>query len=420
MLIYFGQEYGEDIELAFEDYDNYIPEKDENGDELKRRGIEKKLADDTKYNINAMIKDISRDRIIARVLIDILEFLGNYKYDDKISKFAQYIERVSMSGEYGKKVLVFSFFADTINYLKENLGKLVNIENFESRSEFISGQSGSVESIVRRFSPVSKKYSLKDGEKELDFLFSTDILSEGQNLQDAGILINYDLHWNPVRMIQRNGRINRLGSSYDEVLISNMNPESNIELYLNLLARLQTKISIIKHTVGLDQGVLSNDDINPIEFVEDIRRLYSSDKDIVSKVLEELDEEADILSWTNDHIYRLREFLNDSDEVEIQRIKDIPVGKWGYLPLESKLENSACLSLQFVEGKTSITNKPIEQTFFIKTTTEEEYPSEIVEEFIALQQIQTTAGDNNRILDKIVIDREIVKRRAMNTAKRRA
>ena len=63
---------------------------------------------------------------------------------------------------------------------------------------------------MRRFSPNSKNYKLKDDEHELNYLFTTDVLSEGQNLQDAGILVNYDLHWNPVRMIQRNGRINRL------------------------------------------------------------------------------------------------------------------------------------------------------------------------------------------------------------------
>lgn len=84
-------------------------------------------------------------------------------------------------------------------------------------------------------------------------MFATDILSEGQNLQDAGILVNYDLHWNPVRMIQRNGRVNRLGSKFDEVIIANMKPEDNIELYLKLIARLERKINTIKNTVGLDQ-----------------------------------------------------------------------------------------------------------------------------------------------------------------------
>lgn len=414
------QEYGEDIEKAFDDYDDYIPGEDENGEELKRHGVERKPADDTKYNINAMIKDISRDRIIARVLIDILEVLANADNDSKLQEFAKYLESVSNSGKHGNKVLVFSFFADTINYLKENLPGLVSIDNFVLRSEFISGKSGSVEPIVRRFSPVSKKYELKDGEQQLDFLFSTDILSEGQNLQDAGILINYDLHWNPVRMIQRNGRVNRLGSRYDEVLISNLKPENNIELYLNLLARLQKKISTIKHTVGLDQGVLSSDDINPIEFVEDIRKLYSSDKDVAANTLEELEDESDILSWTNDHIYQLRDFLNNKEEAEIERVKNIPYGKWCYLPDKSPQEGSKTLSLQFVEGKTSITNEPIEQTFFIETSTEGEYPSEIVEEYMALQKIQTTPEDNERLQDKITVDREKVKRRSSNTAKRRA
>jgi len=414
------QEYGEDIEKAFDDYDQFIPMDNDNQEDLKRKGIERKSADETKYDIDSMFKDIARDQLIARSLIDILGELAKTENDSKIQEFAKYIKDTVSEGSHGKKILVFSFFADTINYLRDNLSQIVDVENFAFRSSFISGQSVAVEETVRRFSPESKKYILKNNETELDFLFATDILSEGQNLQDAGILINYDLHWNPVRMIQRNGRINRLGSRHSEVLISNLKPEDNIELYLNLVARLQKKINIIKNTVGLDQGVLSADDINPLEFIEDARKLYSNNKDEATQALSELEDEKDILSWTNDHVYKLREFLNNSNEEEIDRIKKIPEGKWNYLPIHTQLESGRALSLLHVDGKTSITNQPITQTFFIETITSGEYASEVVDEFLALQNIQTTPDDNLRNRDMINVERDTVTRRTSRTAQRRA
>src|SRR5690606_10597825 len=202
------------------------------------------------------------------------------------------------------------------------------IPDFAKRSAFSTGKGTNVEDQVRRFSPKSKKYEMQPSDQPIDYLFATDVLSEGQNLQDAAILVNYDLHWNPVRMIQRNGRVNRLGSEFDEVIIANMKPEDSIELYLNLVARLQKKIDTIKHTVGLDQGILSSDDVNPLEFIEDTKKLYSGNADEATKALEELGEDDSILSWTNDHIYKLREFLASSSQEEIDRIRDIPANKW--------------------------------------------------------------------------------------------
>lgn len=417
------QEYGEDIDRAFQDYDEYVPLDDDSNEDLKRKGVEKHAANPEKYNIDAMMLDISRDQLIANALIDVIEELVSVDSDSKLKKFSEYLETVHADGSHGNKVLIFSFFADTINYLRDNLPKLIQIDNFAERTEFLSGQSGSVENVVKRFSPESKKYKLREDEKELDFLFATDILSEGQNLQDAGVLVNYDLHWNPVRMIQRNGRINRLGSKYEEVLISNMKPEDNIELYLNLVARLQKKINIIKNTVGLDQGVLSVDDENPIEFVEDLRnlrKLYNNSETEASSALRELEDDEDILSWTNDHVYRLRQFLNDHSQEEIDRIKNIPEGKWNYLPSGTSQENNKVLSLLKVDGKTSITNTPISQTFFVSTQTTGEYASEVVDEFDALQKIATNPEDNERVRDNITVERSTVNRRSSRIAKIRA
>lgn len=416
-------EYGEDLDRAFDDYEQFIEELNESTtpEELKKRGIEKRIADPKVYNIEQLKIDANRDQKICNLMCMCLNML-TAQQDSKMMSFVEDIRKHLESGEYGKKVLVFSFFADTINYLRDNLQYILgDRDDFLQKAEFISGQNARVDDATKRFSPKSKKYALKPGEKEIDFLFATDVLSEGQNLQDAAILVNYDLHWNPVRMIQRNGRINRLGSSFSKVLISNMIPENKIELYLKLVARLESKIATIKNSVGLDQGVLSNDDINPIEFVENIKNLYSANGKLASETMKRLDTDDDILSWTNDHIFILRDFLNSADKILIKKIQNIPLGKWSYLPEKSKFDSRHVISLQRAIGTTAITGQPITQTFFMNSDAiEYPYVTEVMDEQEALDYIRTNAADNKRKTDQIAVDRQSIAQRASRTAKRRA
>ncbi len=106
-------------------------------------------------------------------------------------------------------------------------------------------------------------------------MICTDVLSEGQNLQDAGVLINYDLHWNPVRMIQRAGRIDRLGTNYQKLFIYNCFPEEGLENLLGLVGRLQKRIADIDGTVGLDGSVLG--EVISEKSLEELRRLKQAE-----------------------------------------------------------------------------------------------------------------------------------------------
>ena len=102
---------------------------------------------------------------------------------------------------------------------------------------------------IENFAPVANGYpEIAGTDQEIDILVSTDVLSEGQNLQDCGYLINYDLHWNPTRMVQRAGRIDRLGSSFDVLHIYNMFPERALEELLGLVRSLTAKIEVINQT----------------------------------------------------------------------------------------------------------------------------------------------------------------------------
>ena len=129
---------------------------------------------------------------------------------------------------------------------------------------------------------------------------------------------------------------------------------------------------------------------------------------------------SSLLSWTNDHVYRLRQFLNDHTQEEIDKIKSIPEGKWNYLPSTTKQEHGKVLSLLRVDGKTSITDTPITQTFFVSTITAGEYASEVIDEFEALQNIATLPEDNERKRDNIDVERNTVARRTSRIAKIRA
>lgn len=126
-------------------------------------------------------------------------------------------------------------------------------------------------------------------------------------MQDAGILVNYDLHWNPVRMIQRNGRINRLGSTYDEVLIANARPNDDLETYLKLVRRLERKIDTINSTVGNDQSILG-EEANPIEF-NDMLDYFNEDSKTASEAAGKLESNGDPLDWTDDYSLELKSFL---------------------------------------------------------------------------------------------------------------
>ena len=362
-----------------------------------------------------MNKDIERDKNITNILTQVLQLLTKEGKDEKINVFAERLAKTIKNNEYGKKVLVFSFFSDTVDYLKDVLPSILEkkIPGFSKQAAFVSGNSKEVEKIAKRFSPVSKKYKLKKGEHELNYLFATDVLSEGQNLQDAGILVNYDLHWNPVRMIQRNGRINRLGSTYDEVLIANARPSDDLEAYLKLVRRLERKIDTINSTVGNDQSILG-EEANPIEF-NDMLDYFDNNSEIASKAAEKLQLQNDPLDWTDDYSLELRTFLEKhKDDGEITRVKSIPKGKWNYLPKKNEMfDPTEILGLYSTSRKVTNTGEKIRDVGFTKISSSgrnrgpfSSIRAEYVEEQDALKMIKTTPDNNKTNIDTIKVNRE--------------
>ncbi|OFY12112.1 MAG: hypothetical protein A2X05_17045 [Bacteroidetes bacterium GWE2_41_25] len=280
------------------------------------------IADEAVFNVAQLKDDIAKDLSIIGILKEQIALL--IKKDDKIQELAKHLNQND-----DRKVIVFTYFADTLKYLSENLpGYLVKGKNIE----FALGTKSEIEDYAKRFAPVSKKYELKQGEKEIDFLVATDKLSEGQNLQDCGMVVNYDLHWNPVRMIQRNGRINRLGSKFEEIFIYNFRPTEQLERYLQLVSKLQDKINLIRYTIGSDQSVLDEEPI-PQDFTED---LYSRDEKKRLEAFRKIFETSELLAAEDLFMDDLREFdRNESFDTSYKEsIKGLPKGKWGKVQMK--------------------------------------------------------------------------------------
>jgi len=208
------------------------------------------------------------DYDIGRIRTDIgndVELLGRIHFavepiqedeDDKL----QHLVSLLTTDLAGKKVLVFSYFKDTARYVYRYLRENENIKAAINRNTRIIDSDVPTEqrqALIERFAPESnQRKELVGTEQEIEILVSTDVLSEGQNLQDADTMINYDLHWNPTRMIQRAGRIDRLGTPFDTLDIYNFFPEKGLEKLLHLIRKLQSKLTQINETIGLDSSVM--------------------------------------------------------------------------------------------------------------------------------------------------------------------
>lgn len=283
-------------------------------------------ADDTVFNLDALKKDIKRDFVIIDTIEAQLEVL--IKKDNKIQQLANKLNENDIS-----KVLVFSYFADTVKYLEANLPGLLH---HNQSIEFALGSKTEIEYKAKRFAPVAKEYEMKVEDVPIQILVATDKLSEGQNLQDCGTIINYDLHWNPVRMIQRNGRINRIGSPFTEIFVYNFRPQEELESYLELVKKLTTKIDLIRYTIGNDQSVLDEEPI-PQQYIED---LYSGDEAKRKEAFEKIMQSTEMLAIDDLFMEDLRSFdkaVDFTDDYK-EQVRDLPKGKWG--KIVNSIENS--------------------------------------------------------------------------------
>lgn len=173
-----------------------------------------------------------------------------------------------INGE-NKKIIIFTAYADTAKYLYEQLSNWV-LENYQLHTALVTGSDNpkttfkmkkiDLNSVLLNFSPISKERGkLQTVEDEIDILIATDCISEGQNLQDCDYLINYDIHWNPVRIIQRFGRVDRLGSRNEQIQLVNFWPSVELDEYINLENRVKQRMKMLDLSATGEDDVIAED-----------------------------------------------------------------------------------------------------------------------------------------------------------------
>ena len=387
--------------------------EDVQDEDIKERVKEISIdADENIFNLAQLKIDIGKDKKILSVIISILEKL--ILEDDKLNHFEKLLDTFNSQG---KKVLFFSYFSDTIEFLEKNLSKDLSFITDKNSGFTTEKTKKDVQSLANRFSPISKRYKFSPDETELQFLFSTDVLSEGQNLQDSSIIINYDLHWNPVRMIQRNGRINRLGGHHDKVFVYNLCPADEIEVYLKLEDRLKKKIEMIKSSIGTDQSILGEES-NAIEFNEDstinddrilelTKKIYDG-KTSTDEVIKTFEAETDILATEDTFIADLRRFDNGATEEEKERVyRKIPLGKWGVFPVsQSSKELSDVLAHSVINLKE---DENVQSMAIFVGLPKDGRTISFIDRLEALKLLQATPETKTTIIDFSTFNQEKIK-----------
>ncbi|NMA15585.1 MAG: DEAD/DEAH box helicase family protein [Clostridia bacterium] len=293
------------IEQTIEEIENYDPGKvielrdltdadfdldDQNTDFFTvGRKVKIDLAD---MDYMTWLSDLKQDRDVLLQLLLGIDFITP-EQDAKLIKLIETIENKLANPINGnnKKIIVFSAFADTVEYIYTHISKMLK-EKYGLHSAMVTGGDGSkttvpklhkdLNTILTCFSPISKEKHLlmPDQQAEIDMLIATDCISEGQNLQDCDYLINYDIHWNPVRIIQRFGRIDRIGSGNQVIQLVNFWPDLDLDDYINLKARVETRMKISVMTATGDDNPL-DDDKGDLEYrKQQLERLQNEVVDI--------------------------------------------------------------------------------------------------------------------------------------------
>ncbi len=287
----FNKQSAHEIELTDISNVDDFDDEDQNIDDLFSFGrkIKIDLADmDYISWRDSLAKDAEVLELLTVMVADITP-----EHDSKLQELYKIIDKKISNpiNEGNKKIIIFTAFADTAGYLYDNVSEYVK-SNYGLNTAMVSGSvdgrttcpklRGDLNTVLTCFSPISKGRDLFESipKEDIDILIATDCISEGQNLQDCDYLINYDIHWNPVRIIQRFGRIDRIGSKNKYIQLVNFWPDVTLDDYINLKAKVETRMKIVNMTST------GTDDDNPLSDEE------KADLEYRKAQLEKLQEEV--------------------------------------------------------------------------------------------------------------------------------
>ena len=275
----FNKQSSNELDLTDISNINEFDDEDQNTDDLFSFGrkIKIDLADmDYLTWRKSLVKDAEVLELLTVMVGDITP-----EHDSKLQELYKIIDKKISNpiNEGNKKIIIFTAFADTAGYLYDNVSEYVKSKyglNTAMVSGSVDGRTtcpklrGDLNTVLTCFSPISKGRDLFENipKEDIDILIATDCISEGQNLQDCDYLINYDIHWNPVRIIQRFGRIDRIGSKNKYIQLVNFWPDVTLDDYINLKAKVETRMKIVNITsTGTgDDNPLSDEEKTDLEY----------------------------------------------------------------------------------------------------------------------------------------------------------
>lgn len=328
------------------------------------------------------MKDLKKDKDQLRILFNAAQNVTP-ETDAKLQELKKLIAAkvanpaTNKLGQPVKKVLVFTAFADTAAYLFHSL-RVWAENDLGIHIALVTGGGGNhttfgkmdYNQILTNFSPRSKnraKIPTMQQDGEIDLLIATDCISEGQNLQDCDYLVNYDIHWNPVRIIQRFGRIDRIGSVNHTVQLVNFWPTQDLDKYVNLKNRVEARMALVDIAATFEDNILKTDEIE---------ELIHEDMRYRDKQLLRLREEVLDLEDFSESV-ALNEFTLDDFRIELSKyieanrklLEDAPLGLYAVVPPHPEQQIIApgvvfCLK-QKGEAKSGDTVNPLQLYYLV-------------------------------------------------------
>lgn len=321
-----------------------------------------------KVKINLADMDYKSWRNELKQDSDVLELLTlmvadiTPEYDTKLQTLLSLIfnKIENPINDANKKILIFSAFSDTAEYLFDHVSGFVKkkygldtalVTGSVDGKSTIEGLKATLNNVLTCFSPISKSKAvlMPNNDYNIDILIATDCISEGQNLQDCDFLVNYDIHWNPVRIIQRFGRIDRIGSRNNYIQLVNFWPDMTLDDYINLKSRVETRMKISIMTSTGDDDLINAEETGDLEYrKQQLKRLQEEVVDI-----EDMSDGISIMDLgLNEFRLDLLEYLKTHPDMD-----RMPRGLHTVVPATGELSEGVLFILKNVNNSVNIDNQ---------------------------------------------------------------
>jgi chaperonin cofactor prefoldin len=305
--------------------------------------------------------DLQKDRESLELLLLMIKDITP-EHDSKLQALFELIAKKQNApiNAGNKKMIIFTAFSDTAEYLYDNVSVYVK-EKFGLDTAMITGSEegrttiklkrANLNNVLTLFSPISKGRDvlMPGSTQEIDILIATDCISEGQNLQDCDYLVNYDIHWNPVRITQRFGRIDRIGSKNDVIQLVNFWPDMNLDDYLNLKSRVETRMKISVMTSTGDDDLINPEEKGDLEYrKQQLKRLQEEVVDI-----EDMSSGISIMDLgLNEFRLDLLEYIKTHDDLDKK-----PKGLHAVVPADAENPEGVIFVLRNINNSINIDNQ---------------------------------------------------------------